>query len=210
METKIFSHRISSLRRSLNFENGFGVDSDGSKGGLALFRKSKWKVDLKSYGPGHIDTLVTDPSNLTWRFTGFYGNPARHHRHLSWELLRRLNAMYSLPWVIGGDFNEIIHLSEKYGGLNTCSSSMINFGKTLNNCALIDIGYEGSPFTWTNNQLFPCTINERLDHFLANINWKSLFRGARAIHLDYYGSDHRMIHIEIPFHICLIPVTILV
>lgn len=104
-----------------------------------------------------------------------------------------------MPWVLGGDFNEIIYLSEKSGGLNTCSSSMRNFGETLNNCALIDIGYKDSPFTWTNNQLFPCSINVRLDRFLENINWKYLFREARAIHLDYYGSDHRMILIELTY-----------
>lgn len=49
--------------------------------------------------------------------------------------------MYSLPWLIGGDFNEILHLSEKLGGANRCSSSMQAFGDAINQCGLRDIGF---------------------------------------------------------------------
>lgn len=83
---------------------------------IALFWQSDWKVDIKSFGPGHIDSFVHDADGLLWRFTRFYGNPNRSLHHFSWELLRRLHSLSSLLWVIGGDFNEIIHLSEKAGG----------------------------------------------------------------------------------------------
>lgn len=45
----------------MGFLHGFGVDSRGSKEELALFWQSDWQVDLKSFGPSHIDTFVTDP-----------------------------------------------------------------------------------------------------------------------------------------------------
>lgn len=98
----------------------------GRKAGLALFWKADWKVDLKSYSPGHIDIIVTDPNDTTGRFIGFYGNSVRDQRCISWELIRRLHSMCSLPW-IGGDFNEILHLSEKVGGSNVSSASLENF-----------------------------------------------------------------------------------
>lgn len=63
-ETKLSSYRISYLRQTLNFENGFGVDCVGRKGGLAIFWKSDWKLEIKSYSPGHIDTFVTDPNDI--------------------------------------------------------------------------------------------------------------------------------------------------
>lgn len=56
-ETKISSHRISSLRRSLHFENGFGVDSEGSKGGLALFGNRSGKLISKAMVRGILIRL---------------------------------------------------------------------------------------------------------------------------------------------------------
>lgn len=142
-ETKLTSSRISTLRQQLNFSYGVGVDCVGRKGGYAIFWKDDRQVVLKSYSPGHVDTFVTDPNDNTWRFTGFYGNPVRNQRHLSWDLIRRLHSIYSLPWVIGGDFNTITHLSEKYGGSNVCSASMAHFCDTINQCGLVDLGYDG-------------------------------------------------------------------
>lgn len=65
------------IRQYLGFENGFGADSVGTKGELVLLWKADWKVVLKSFGSSHIDTFVTDPNGLSWRFTGFYGHPNR-------------------------------------------------------------------------------------------------------------------------------------
>lgn len=146
------------------------MDSRGSKSGLALFWKSDWKVDLESFGPSHVNTFVTDPKEDTWRFTRFCGNPVRHHRHHSWELFRRLKSIYSISWLIGRDFNDILHLSEKLGGSNRYSSSMKDFADVINQCGFRDIGFFGPNFTWKNNQLNSNEIQERLDRFLANVS----------------------------------------
>lgn len=65
------------------------------------------------------------------------------------------------------------------------------------NFVKVDLGYEGTPFTWTNNQIFSETIQERLNRYLVTSSWKSVFRDARVSHLDYYGSDHRKILLDI-------------
>lgn len=71
---------------------------------------------MQSYTCGHIDTIVKSPDGLVWRFIGFYGNSAKSQSYHSWELIRRLRGMFSLPWLIAGDFNEIFYLSEREGG----------------------------------------------------------------------------------------------
>ena len=38
------------------------------------------------------------------------------NREDSWTLLRHLATQTSFPWVCLGDFNEITHLEEKFGG----------------------------------------------------------------------------------------------
>ena len=48
-----------------------------------------------------------------WHLTGFYGNPKTERRSESWAKLKFLKNSSSLPWLVIGDFNEIIGLSEK-------------------------------------------------------------------------------------------------
>ncbi|PON99380.1 hypothetical protein TorRG33x02_049230 [Trema orientale] len=59
---------------------------------------------------------------INWKYTGFYGHPYPSKRKVSWELLCRLKDLSSLPWDCGGNFNEILSSSEKFGGSNKCTS----------------------------------------------------------------------------------------
>lgn len=167
LEVNLYGNRISSLRNLWAFCMALVWIAEVVRGeGLAIFWQSDWQVDLKIFGPNHINTFLTDPDGDKWRFTGFYGHPVRHLRYHSWELIRHLQSMYSFPWLIGGDFNEILHLSEKLGGSNRCSSSMQAFGNAINQCGPRDIGFNGLCFTWKNNQLNSNAIHERLTGFL--------------------------------------------
>lgn len=96
-----------------------------------------------------------------------------------------------------GDFNEIVHLSEKLSGSSREYSSANSFAEVIDQCSLMDLGYEGPQFPWTNKQHPPNTIQERLDRFLANSEWKTLFNNAEVTNQDFYGSDHRTINLEL-------------
>jgi hypothetical protein len=37
-----------------------------------------------------------------------YGEPRTQDRHLIWELLRHLNGVYQGPWLMMGDFDEVL------------------------------------------------------------------------------------------------------
>ncbi|KAL2935332.1 Cytoplasmic protein NCK2 [Bienertia sinuspersici] len=64
-------------------------------------------------------------------------------KHLSWELLRHLRDMNSLPWLVIGDFNQIIYNSEKSGGVDRADRELNDFREALDDCALRDIGFTG-------------------------------------------------------------------
>lgn len=75
-------------------------------------------MNIQSYSKGHFDCIVKYEEK-SWRFTGFYGNPVAPLRKVSWQFLRRLAGIYELkfiPWIVGGDFYEILFESEKVGG----------------------------------------------------------------------------------------------
>lgn len=64
----------------------------------------------------HIDASVGgDGEDASWHFTGFYGNPVESERYISWDLLRTLAIGNGCPWLVIGDFNEILFSHEKLG-----------------------------------------------------------------------------------------------
>ena len=118
LETKSKSRRMEKIKFKLGFTNGLYVQSRGRSGGLALLWSSDTNLEIKSYSNHHIDAIITEADNgLSWRFTGFYGYLETHLREESWKLLFYLNSQFNLPWFCYGDFNEILSMIEKSGGV---------------------------------------------------------------------------------------------
>lgn len=98
--------------------NGIGFSTRGRSSGFALLWDKKITVSIQSYSSNLIDAIVfPDDVIATWRFTGFYGEPEQGNQKLSWDFLRQLGSLSSLLWVYMGDFNEILDVSERRGGI---------------------------------------------------------------------------------------------
>ncbi|XP_012859003.1 PREDICTED: uncharacterized protein LOC105978134 [Erythranthe guttata] len=189
-ETRATPGFIDKLKQRWNLF-GIAVDRVGSGSGLALLWSKEVTVELRSYSQNFIDVNVDCLlRHKKWRFTGFYGFPENHRKRLSWELLRSLGGKDTLPWIVGGDFNETLHISEKSGGRDRPPHFMEDFRGAIDECGLSDIGWEGKIFTWTNNRKHPYTIRSRLDRVCVNGEWAVLFPNAVVRHLEHVGSDH--------------------
>ncbi|PON63652.1 Endonuclease/exonuclease/phosphatase [Parasponia andersonii] len=163
----------------------------GRSGGLLFFWKDDWDVTVHSYSRGHIDVTIISEEKIQWRFTGFYGNSQYSMRKFSWELLRHLKGMFSLPWVCGGDFNEISSPTEKVEDPENCVSRMVNFQCALTDSNLSDLGFVGLVPTWNDRRNGVLNVQERLDCFVCTDAWRLLFPNASVHHMDIFVSDHR-------------------
>lgn len=63
-------------------------------------------------------------------------------------MLRQLGYDKELPWLISGDFNEILYTYEKVGGALKEEGRKERFRKVLEDCSLHDIGFSRNWFTW--------------------------------------------------------------
>jgi hypothetical protein len=122
---------------------------------------------------------------------GIYGEPRWEDKYKTWDKLRELNNNSELPWVVIGDFNEILFSYEKEGGNPRPQPYMQNFREALMDCNLEDIGFMREPFTWKRGQL-----RERLGRAMANGDWIIMHPGAVLQHLEYTRSDHRPILLD--------------
>ncbi|KAA3486529.1 reverse transcriptase [Gossypium australe] len=173
------------FRRSCGFLNGIDIEAEGSRGGLCLAWKEDIIVTLRSFFKNHIDAIVKEKNtNEEWRIIGFYGSPYVNSKNDTWILLRKLREDQSHPWLVNGDFNEIMYCFEKSGGIPRDKRKMEAFRETLEECQLEYIGYSGPGLHGKEETL------ERLDRGVANEKWKILFPTGNVHHLPHSMSDH--------------------
>nr|XP_023911327.1 uncharacterized protein LOC112022938 [Quercus suber] len=194
VKTKARVGRIRGIQAKLNYTQGIVVPSDGRSGGLALLWKEGVDVRFKSCSNAHIDVVVREsPSSPVWRATGFYGQPESEKRYISWQLLEVLGDQCEMPWIVFGDFNEIVFSHEKSGGSERDSKQMENFRDCLDKCGLFDLGYVGQRFTWCNGRHGNQRTKLRLDRMVANVEWMRLYPEACVHHFSLSKSDHCML-----------------
>jgi hypothetical protein len=165
--------------------------SNGRSGGLILFWKREVQIDLLFSAPMYIDVKINEGPNKEWRFTCIYGEARWDDRYKTWDKLHELKSNSSLPWVILGDFNEILYSHEKEGGNPRPHGYMQGFRDDLTDCELEDLGFSGEAFTWKRGRL-----RERLDRSVAFGPWINMYPGAKLQHLGFVRSYHRLILLD--------------
>ncbi|XP_042051496.1 uncharacterized protein LOC121796781 [Salvia splendens] len=115
-----------------------------------------------------------------------YAKCSRGERLALWEKMRELTQVSEgMPWFIGGDFNTILSAGDRMGSDTNRLAEMVDFAEAIEDCGLLDPGYDGSDFTWAKNGLL-----ERLDRVLINEVASQWFEAIRVTNLPRIASDH--------------------
>lgn len=115
--------------------------------------------------------------------TALYASSDRLTWEELWLYLAAMAKVILVSWLVIGDFNQVVDPTEKLGGqrlTRTHTASLWNF---LNNGGLIDLGFSGPRYTWTNNRRGAGKIRERLDRAVCNSLWQLRFSGHGVRHL---------------------------
>ena len=113
-----------------------------------------------------------------------------------WESFASFRDSFEASWLCIGDFNSILAQSEKQGGRPVTSSSQCHLRSFINHFGMIDLGFAGNPFTWSNNRKGLENIKERLDRGLASPSWVHLHPEFFFIYLPTQNSDHNPISLN--------------
>lgn len=73
-------------------------------------------------------------------------------------------------------------------------SGTIGFKSMLDDCELIDAGFQGYPFKWKTGDL-----EQQLDKMVMNLQWRMPYQDVVIIHLPPYKSDHRPLLLKLEF-----------
>ncbi|KAK2648875.1 hypothetical protein Ddye_016364 [Dipteronia dyeriana] len=96
--------------------------------------------------------------------------------------------------MIGGDFNSVLHQSERIGS-SCIMRSMTNFNNFMNSAKVVDIPLYGMSYTWTHNRELGAWA--RLDWFLCDPLFLSWFSGLIQKGLCKSLSDHNPVMLSI-------------
>lgn len=96
----------------------------------------------------------------------------------------------SVLWLLLGDFNQALDVWDKLGGKPVNQVYANRLRTIINRCHLVDLGFQGPRFTWTNGRRGAANIKERLDQAWCNLLWHKLFERANVRHLARTAFDH--------------------
>ncbi|XP_075633671.1 uncharacterized protein LOC142606161 [Castanea sativa] len=199
METRLGGDRTKEITDRLPFDGAIHTDTIGYAGGLwLLWNSDKVEVEwlAKTEQEIHVEVKVLS-SNLAWLFSTIYASPRSEERCILWENLTKVAELHNKAWVMARDFNKPLMEEDKFGGRGVSISRSLLFKDCLDKCNMVDTGFSGPRYTWTNKKDINNLILERINKFFINPEWCMLYPDARVTHLPRCHLDHCPVLMEV-------------
>ena len=118
-------------------------------------------------------------------------------------MLKGIVGSSNLPWVVMGDFNEVLQAHEHDGVGSRSQAQMDAFRDALDTCGLTDLGYIGRSWTFEKKVTGGTFSRVRLDRCMANMEWCVAFPNVITEHKEAASSDHVPIFLKLKdMHAC--------
>ncbi|KAL5577574.1 hypothetical protein UlMin_019273 [Ulmus minor] len=126
---------------------------------------------------------------LPWLVSVVYGPHSRAAKIEFWGSFERAASRFSGPWLIMGDFNAVLHSSERVGGrtVDPLAERVMN---ALDDIGMIELNAANGDFSWYNGRSRRA-IFSKIDRGMANSDWWDLFPNASLSFLPETASDHK-------------------
>ncbi|KAF8110398.1 hypothetical protein N665_0084s0008 [Sinapis alba] len=134
--------------RGWNFTSNHFEDVDGR---IILIWKDYVAVRILQQSRQSVTCEIKLHGSSSFVFTAIYTSKEREDRRDLWVELLNIYHTFSLdttPWVLGGDFNQIIHPAEySLPDVNSFSLDMMELRDCLTQMGLYDLRYQGTLYT---------------------------------------------------------------
>lgn len=176
------------MASKLGFTQSFHGNPTNSQ--ILLMWKSNFSLSNPVITTQSITMDVIIQNSFNGKITCVYAKCNRLERKDLWEHLTVLSSSMTDPWFVGGDLNAILDAREKKGGRPTEVRNLFDFQNCILQTGLIDAGFSGNPFTWSNNRAGLARVWKRLDRIMVNADFQLVFPKLMVAHLERVCSDH--------------------
>lgn len=132
-------------------------------------------------------------NDVSWVCTSIYGPNARHLKSDFWNKIITYHPGVGMSWVICGDFNSIFSHRDKSNGCPNIDD-IRQAQLLIRDLHLFETPCFRKKFTWTNGQVDPIWV--KLNRFLVNLDWTTLFPKSIQNCIPRLGLDHAPIRLE--------------
>lgn len=149
LETRVRSHNFPKVFARFGGRWSIATNYVSHKGGRIwlLWWPSYYSVDIvKSTAQLIHSEVIHRSSGRKWWVTVVYGFNEASERSLLWAELKDISKKISGAWVVGGDWNNVLHLNERVGSAITFDE-VFDFRQCLRNCQLQEQKNFGSFYT---------------------------------------------------------------
>lgn len=164
-----------------------------------------WDPAISVFIYNKTDQVITcgvfdQSTRLSFSVSFIYARNCRIARRELWSSLEELNQnslLRNLPWLLLGDFNQILRAEDHYSLIphDLPLQGMNEFQSCIENCELLELPSRGTSHTWSNGQ--PTNpITRKIDRCLSNEAWTSSFPNSSAFFDAPGGSDHSPILVQ--------------
>ncbi|KAK4384715.1 Retrovirus-related Pol polyprotein from type-2 retrotransposable element R2DM [Sesamum angolense] len=122
--------------------------------------------------------------------TVVYGANEVSARRELWQGLTELAVSADLPWLVGGDFNAVLDMSEVSGASGDIRVAMHEFNDCIIQTGLISLPMQGERFSWHNCSTDGRSLWKRLDRMFVNDAWLEQWPNLFYTCLTPRTSDH--------------------
>lgn len=117
LETRVPSNRAVQVSNFGNFEEFVCVEAKGYSGGIWIFWRTRTvNLELLTLNDQVISIGVVPGQKIEWVSTAMYVSPLEKYRKERWNYLGQIGPHIQLPWLLLGDFNQVLYEEEKVGG----------------------------------------------------------------------------------------------
>ncbi|XP_058746230.1 uncharacterized protein LOC131619107 [Vicia villosa] len=199
LETRVNANNSETIRKRLGFNWDFIDNYDHHMNGRIWLA---WDPNIWSIIPSEkTDQLVhsavyTKAGNLSHHLTIVYAHNQLNNRRNLWQDLIRISVHIQGPWMVVGDFNNILKVDDRIGGNDVHLAEYIDMEDMLANSNLSEHETIRAWFTWSNKQLAN-PISSRIDRALVNADWYRMFPNSMVGVLNPNISDHAPLRIKL-------------
>ncbi|KAF7830694.1 reverse transcriptase [Senna tora] len=141
-ETRIEGWRANSVINTLGFDSHFKVDPIGYAGGLwILWDTANVKLTVVEHTFQEVHAIMEVNSQAPFLASFIYASPDLVRRKYVWQNLTKIAEACNLPWVVCGDFNEVLYPEEKWGGNPASFNRIREFKSCVEKCGLTNLGF---------------------------------------------------------------------
>ncbi|KAL0298052.1 UNVERIFIED_CONTAM: hypothetical protein Sangu_3165000 [Sesamum angustifolium] len=148
-------------------------------------------VDILNVGQFiHCRVLVHELHESIFTTVVYGANDVSTRRELWQELIDLAGTIGNVPWLVGGDFNAVLDMSEVSGASGDIRVATTEFNDCILQTGLLSLPMQGERFTWHNCSLDGRSLWKRLDRLLVNDVWMDRWPNLYYTCLTPRTSDH--------------------